>query len=53
MLMVTTNMNIGYFSSPSPIDICAAGNDLKADAYRPANRSLLWRRWMTNVLLSP
>ena len=24
--------------------ILDAGNDLKADAYRPANRSLLWRR---------
>jgi hypothetical protein len=29
------------------------GNDLKADTYLPANRSLLWRRWMTKVLLSP
>ena len=56
-MAIDDEADLGMTGSANPLAarlyVRPAGNDPKADAYWAATCLLLWRRRMTNVLLSP
>ena len=56
-MAIDAEVDLGMTGSAYPLEarlyVRPAWNDPKADAYLAANCLLLWRRRMTNVLLSP